>query len=156
MKEIAKQISSIFPEGLFSEICGLIEKSKNTIAVRINAEITILYWHIGHRINTDFLDNKRGSYGKQIVSQLATILSEKYGKEFEIRNLRRMMQFAKQFNDFSIVSQVATQLSWSHFIELLPLKDALKREFYLTLSVHEGWGRDILRGRTYGYKWQTR
>ena len=145
MKKIAEQDSLLFPKGLFREICGLIEKSKNTIAVRISAEITLLYWHIGHRINTEILDSKRASYGKQIVSQLATILSEKYGKEFEVRNLRRMMQFAKQFNDYSIVSQAATQLSWSHFIELLPLKDTIKQEFYLTLSIQEQWGRDILR-----------
>ena len=33
-----------------------------------------------------------------------------------------MMQFAEQFLDFEIVSQAATQLSWAHIIEILPLK----------------------------------
>lgn len=32
------------------------------------------------------------------------------------------MQFANQFTDFQIVLPLARQLSWSHFVELLPLK----------------------------------
>ena len=43
-------------------------------------------------------------------------------KNFELRNLRRMMQFAEQFPNIEIVSPLATQLSWTHFIELPPKK----------------------------------
>jgi predicted nuclease of restriction endonuclease-like (RecB) superfamily len=107
----------------------------------------MLYWHIGDRINCEVLDSKRAEYGKQIVSQLATQLTQKYGKEFENRNLRRMMQFSKQFPNSQIVSQAATKLSWSHFIELLPIQDELQREFYLSMAAHEQWGRDLLRKR---------
>jgi hypothetical protein len=42
-----------------------------------------------------------------------------------------MMQFAEQFPDFGIVSPLTTQLSWSHIIEVLPLKTAQARLFYL-------------------------
>jgi predicted nuclease of restriction endonuclease-like (RecB) superfamily len=54
-----------------------------------------------------------------------------YGRSFEARNLRRMMQFAEQFPDFGIVSALTTQLSWSHVVEVLPLKTAQARLFYL-------------------------
>ncbi len=64
----------------------ILTSFKSLISTRINAEITLLYWQIGNRINTEVLDAKRGNYGKQIVSQLATILTEKYGKECEFRN----------------------------------------------------------------------
>ena len=40
-----------------------------------------------------------------------------------------------------IVAQVATKLSWSHFIEVLPLKEPLQREFYLTIAATERWSR---------------
>ena len=83
----------------------------------------MLFWKIGQRINNEVLDNKRADYGKQIVSALTTQLTEKYGRSFGIRNLRRMMQFAEQFFDFEIVSALPTQLSWSHFVEILPLKN---------------------------------
>jgi len=44
--------------------------------------------------------------------------------------------------DYKIVSPVATQLSWSHFTEVLPLKDGLQREFYLTMAGFEGWSNN--------------
>ena len=73
-------------------------------------------------------------------------MQHEYGKNgFEPRNIRRMMQFAQQFPEFRIVSRVATKLSWSHFIEVLSLKDELQREFYITLAASERWGRDKLR-----------
>ena len=41
-----------------------------------------------------------------------------------------MMQFAEQFNDFQIVVTLSRQLSWSHFVELLPLKTIEAKFFY--------------------------
>lgn len=85
------------------------------------------------------------------MSQHATQLQTTYGKRgFQERNIRRMMQFADLFCDFQIVSQAATKLSWSHFIELLSLKEEIKRDFYLTLAMSESWGRDSLRNKIDG------
>jgi predicted nuclease of restriction endonuclease-like (RecB) superfamily len=42
-----------------------------------------------------------------------------------------MMQFSDQFTDFAIVSPSATQLSWSHIIEILPLKTQEAKLYYL-------------------------
>ena len=86
------------------------------------------------------LDNKRADYGKQIVSAVSTQLQAEYGKKgFEPRSIWRMMQFAQEFPDEQIVATVSTQLSWSHVIEILPLKDNIQREFYLTLAASEKW-----------------
>jgi len=145
MNKLANINSQIKPDILFKDVSTLIEQARNRVAVVVNIEFTMLYWHIGERINKEILVNQRAEYGKQIVSTLSTQLIETYGKGFEIRNLRRMIQFAQLFSDFQIVSQAATQLSWSHFIELLPIKDDLQREFYLTMAMHERWGRDMLR-----------
>lgn len=68
--------------------------------------------------------------GERINNELLNGMRAKYGKQ--------------------IVSQVATQLSWSHFIELLPLKDPLQREFYLSMAVLEKWGRNTLRDKLNG------
>ena len=109
-----------------------------------------MYWKIGHRINIDFFDNQRAGYGKQIMSQLATQLQHFGKRGFQERNIRRMMQFAELFPDFQFVSQAATKLSWSHFIELLSLKEEIKRDFYLTMTLNETWGTDALRGKIDG------
>lgn len=136
---------------LYSDICKLQDEARTFVANTANKSMTLLYWKIGERINTDLLDGKRAQYGKQIVSHLATQLQLNYGKRgFEERNIRRMIQFTVLFPDFQIVSQAATKLSWSHFIELLSLKEALKREFYLTMALSESWGRDTLRNKIEG------
>jgi hypothetical protein len=63
------------------------------------------------------------------VSTLSTQLKERYGKNFELRNLRRLMQFAEQFTDTQIVVPMARYLSWSHFF-LSPLKNYDAAMFY--------------------------
>lgn len=131
---------------LLNDLCSIIEKARSKVATTVNSAITMMYWHIGKRINTDLLDNKRAKYGEQIVSTVSSQLQLIYGKRgFDVRNIRRMMQFASCFEDEQIVSEVATQLSWSHFLEVLPLKNELEQEFYLTLASSEHWGTKRLR-----------
>ncbi len=115
------------PSKLFNDVCNLIDSAKSRVASTANIEMTLLYWQIGKCVNNDLLDGQRADYGKQIVLQLATQLQTVYRiKGFEVRSIRRMMQFARLFPDIQIVSQAATQLSWSHFIELLFLNKEMK------------------------------
>ena len=73
--------------------------------------MTMMYWHIGERINREVLGNERAEYGKQIVSQVATQLQKEYGRKgFEPCSIWRMMQFAKLFPDSQIVAQLARKL----------------------------------------------
>jgi hypothetical protein len=96
---------------LFENISALIEQSRRTIYAQANSTTVSLFWQIGKYINGGVLEDKRADYGEQVVITLSQMLEEKYGRSFEIRNLRRMMQFAEQFPDFEIVSPAATQLS---------------------------------------------
>ena len=131
---------------LMTDLRQIIDEAQIHVASTANYELTMMYWYIGERINRVVLGNERADYGKQIVPQVATQLQALYGsKGFEIRNVRRMMQFAQQIKEEKIVSQLATKLSWSHFIEVLSLKDELQKEFYLTLAANELWGRNRLR-----------
>jgi len=79
------------------------------------------------------------------VPTLSAQLTKKYSKNFELRNLRRMMQFADQFSDLEIVSPLATQLSWTHFVEHMPLKNEKAREFYIREAAERHWGKRELR-----------
>ena len=76
-----------------------------------NSTLTLLFWHIGSRINKEILQNKWADYGKQIVLILSTQLKYRYGRNFELGNLRRMIQFAVQFPEIKIVGPLARQLS---------------------------------------------
>lgn len=121
---------TILGNDLFNELSQLIEQSKQQVAVQANSAVTILFWQVGNRINQDILQNKRAEYGKQIVPTLSTQLENKYGRNFEVKNLRRMMQFAEQFTDFQIVVTLSRQLSWSHYLAILPIKTHEAKVFY--------------------------
>jgi len=132
-------------QALFIEISALIEQSRRAIFTQASGVTVLLFWNIGRRINSETLRNKRADYGKRIVSRLATQLAEKYGRSFELRNLRRMMQFAEQFPDIEIVSPAATQLSWAHIVEILPLRKLEAKIYYLNAAARSLSGRDGLR-----------
>ena len=130
---------------LFDDLSQMIEQGRHAIAEHANSTVILTFWRVGKRVNETVLQNNRAEYGKRIVSTVSTQLRAKYGQSYELRNLRRMMQFAEQFPDFEIVSRPATQLSWAHFVEILPLKSQEAKLFYLTEAVHENIGRDELR-----------
>ena len=130
---------------LFQDLARIIDQGKNQLAKQVNSTIAVVYWQVGKKINEHILNNQRAEYAKEIVSTVSAQLKQVYGKSFEERNLRRMIQFVEVFPDIQIVSQVATQLSWSHFIELLPLKTTEARIYYAHKSIDESWGRNELR-----------
>lgn len=73
------------------------------------------------------------------MSPIATQLEEKFGRSFELKNLYRMMQFAKLFPKREIVVTLSRQLSWSHFVILLPIKEEEQRNFYAQMIASERW-----------------
>ena len=130
---------------LVTEISALIEQCRQTVQTQANAATTLLFWNVGKRINDDILKNKRADYGKQIVPEIAKRLTEKYGRSFEARNLRRMMQFAEQFADAEIVVPLARQLTWSHVLILLPLKNMDAKLYYAKQTTENQLGKRALR-----------
>lgn len=126
-------------DSLFQELRDLIDETRAKVATAVNASLTMLYWRIGKRLNEDVLQGERAAYGEQLVVDLSHRLSEEYGRGFSPTNLRRMIQFAIVFPDEQIVVSLIRQLSWTHFLALIPLKDPLQREFYAQMCRVEGW-----------------
>ena len=77
-----------------------------------------MYWNIGHTINTFVLQGSRAEYGKQIVATVSRQLAMEFGSGFEEKNVRRMMQFATEYQNFEIVATLMRQLPWSHFTSM--------------------------------------
>lgn len=132
-----KKINS--EDQIFKDVARLIEESKQHVAQTVNSTLTLLYWKIGKRINHEVLQNQRADYGKQIVATLSQQLTLAYGKGFNYSGLTRMVKFAEVFPDERIVVSAMRQLSWSHFVELIPLKQPLQREFYAEMCRIENW-----------------
>jgi predicted nuclease of restriction endonuclease-like (RecB) superfamily len=132
---------------LFQEIRQLIDSAKQRAAIAINAEITLLYWQIGHRIQTEILQGQRAGYGKQIISNLSQQLTQAYGNGWSEKQLRHCLHFAETFSDERIVSALRRQLSWTHIKTLIYIDDSLKRDFYIEMSCLEHWSSRQLQER---------
>lgn len=138
-KKSITKVKNIPAHDLFNELSQLIEQSRTEVAVYANSSLTMLFWQVGRRINEHVLKNKRAEYGKQIVPTLSAQLESAYGQNFTEKNVRRMMRFAEQFSQIDIVVPMARQLSWSHFVEFLPVKNPEAKLFYGQLAIEQRW-----------------
>jgi len=144
MKPVAPEAAA--PQ-LLGDIRQLIEQSRGQVAAAVNSALTMLYWHIGHRIRTEVLGSERAAYGERIVSAVSRQLEADYGRGFSEKNLRRMVQFAELYPDEQIVVSLTRHLSWTHVLVLLPLKEPLARDFYAQMCGLERWSVRTLRER---------
>ncbi len=96
------------------------------------------------------MKEKRAEYGKEIVVTVSRQLVSEFGEGFTDKNLRRMIQFAEAFPDMEIVVTLSRQLSWSHFVGILPIKDDLQRDFYAEMCRIERWSVRTLRKKIDG------
>lgn len=105
-------------------------KERNTV---------ITYFEIGRLLN-----EAGGKYGDNIIDEYSKKLATEVGKKYNRRTLFRIRQFYILFCDEK-VSQLATQLSWSHYVELLPLKNIDEIRYYIKICKEQAIGRNLLR-----------
>lgn len=129
---------------LLSDLRQLIAAARQDVARQVNSALVLLYWRVGQRIRRDVLKEKRAEYGEEIVATLSQQLVTEFGQGFSEKNLRRMVQFAEVFPDEKIVVALIRQLSWTHFLRLIPIDDPLKRDFYTEMCRIERWSTRTL------------
>lgn len=132
-------------QDLMKDLKDLVAQTKSQLAIQVNSAMVVLYWKIGDRINKDILENKRAQYGKEIIVQISRQLTLEFGSSFSEKNIRKMMQFASVFDDFQIVASAMRQLSWTHFLLLIPISEDVKRKFYLEICKIENWSVRTLK-----------
>lgn len=129
------------------DVRALIVAARQRVGLFVNQELTLLYWDVGRRLRIEVLREQRADYGKAVVDHLVIALSQEFGSGFGRRNLFNMLRFAEVFVDRQIVQTLSAQLSWSHFVEILPLDEPLKREFYTELARLHRWSVRTLRDK---------
>lgn len=146
---VVRRVTGMSPS-LLGDIRTLIEATRSQVARTVNSELVLMYWQIGTRIRQDILHEKRAEYGEQIVAALGRQLEAEFGRGFDEKNLRRMIQFAEVYPDESIVAALRRQLGWSHFKTLIPLRDPLQRDFYAEMCRIERWSTRTLHAKIQG------
>ena len=96
-------------------------KERNTV---------ITYFEIGKLLN-----EAGGKYGDNIIGKYSKKLMLEVGKKYNERTLRRMRQFFVTFNNEKW-STLSTKLSWSHYSELLSIKEEHKLYYYFLYLIH--------------------
>ena len=114
---------------IFADISTMIYDAKNEVMLRVNTSVITLYWNIGKKLSEEVLQGKKADYGKNIIGDLSERLTAEYGKGFEKSSVFKMVKFYQEFQEFEKVATLSQQLTWSHFVELLPIEDELKRDF---------------------------
>lgn len=93
--------------------------------------LKFLSWKVGERIRREVLREKRAGYGEEILQSLSAKLETELGRGFSARNLANMVCFAEVFPDREIVVSLIRELTWTHFIALIPLKGRVVSESLL-------------------------
>ena len=119
----------IISNQLTEEIRDLILIARNDISQNINKTLLNTYWNIGKAIvEKEQLGNIRAEYGKEIWIKVSKKLTQEMGKGFSKSNLFNMKRF---YLTYSKIPDASGILSWSHYCELMTIKEEEKRNFYL-------------------------
>lgn len=125
----------------FSEVIARIETAKNRAFSKVNDELILLYWDIGHMISYKLANSE---WGNKVVDELAFFIKNNYPeiKGFTRRNLYRMKQFYETYKDEEIVAPLVTQLSWTNNLTILSkAKTIEEKEFYIRLAIKERYSK---------------
>jgi len=147
-------MKTITPKSLLKDLRELIAEARQDVARQVNSALVLLYWRVGKRIRQDILKQKRAKYGEEIVATLSKQLTEEFGEGWSRYNLSRMIHFVECFPEDQIVATLSQQLGWSHFKEIIPLEDDLKRDFYAEMCRIERWNTRTNPSGTNGKVWR--
>ncbi len=143
MNELQTKEEQELENKMYLEIKDLIESSKRKAYITVNTILLDLYWHIGENIVNNLQKGKeKAKYGEHILRNLSMRLTAQYGKSFSKRNLERMRKF---YVCYPIATTLLSQLSWSHYLELLKVKDENIRNFYMQECINSRWDVRTLR-----------
>jgi len=124
IKNINNELMDI--ENIYKNIKEKIIIARGKMLKHIDTTMTEVYWYVG-KITYELSNNStKASYGKQIIDALSSRLTNEFGSGFSPVSIRRMRKF---YEIYPIWSAVPTELSWSHFQELIRVDEKKKENF---------------------------
>ena len=133
---------------IYQEIHDLLHKARQNIISNVNYTMTKTYFLIGKRIVEEEQNgNKRAEYGKNLIKTLSKKLTKEFGKGFSETNLEQMRKFFKVYGIPQTLSEeFQFNLSWSHYLILMRIKDINARNFYEIEAFENNWSlRELKR-----------
>lgn len=82
------------PEELFGRIVSILEEARGAVVRAVNTNMVLAYWLIGREIVYDLqAGEERAQYGKQLLADLSSRLTRRYGNGFSVPNLQNFRKF---------------------------------------------------------------
>ncbi len=108
-----------------------------------NRNDLISYYNVGKLLIEAQGGEARAKYGDNLIKEYSIKLTKELGKGYSTRTLKLM----RKFYLFQKGQAVPAQLTWSHYIELLPIKDINKINYYINISINQRLSYRELRKR---------
>ena len=89
------------------------------------------YYNVGKLLIEAQGGEDRAKYGDGLIKEYSKRLTKELGKGYSTRSLKNMRKFYLLFEKGQ---PLAAQLSWSHYCELLSLKDINEIEYYIKIT----------------------
>lgn len=170
MSEMKKHSSDFY-----FRISELLKSARKNVVQAVNSTMVVTYFEIGRLIVVEEQKGKeRAEYGKQIIKELSSKLSNEFGKGFSQRNLEQMRQFYLTYSKAQTLSAESRKdfpaenlnqnrslqltyskgqmlsdefkLSWSHYLLLMRIDNVAERKFYEIEAYENTWSlRELQR-----------
>lgn len=147
---------------LLNDLRELVRSARHSAATTVNTLQVLTNFEIGRRIvEHEQQGAKRAGYGQELLKTLSQRLTEEFGRGFSPVNLSHMRRFFQAWKDrvlsvarsegqiFQLPTEKSGQggaspilaftLSWTHYVELLSIKNPSERSFYEIEAANEGW-----------------
>ena len=147
-----------------NELCknsiDLVEYARGITAKQINIIQLMTFYSIGRWIVEEQQQGEnRAKYGQRVIKRLSEALTEQYGRGFSVDTLENARRFFITYQDrisetmfrkfaveksetvFSLFEKESPfTLPWSHYLQLMRIKDENERKFYEIEATNEAWG----------------
>ncbi len=115
-----------------------INKEIKKMELDIKGRVTVGYWRVGRWIRRELLKNKnRAGYGDHLYEQLALLVN------MSEATLKRTVRFHQLYS----IRSLMTELTWTHFLHLMAVKDEDQRKQLEHQAIAKGWNSYELKDR---------
>ena len=135
--DIKKGCAAESRDELLNDIRTILVQAKVQVARQVNSELLSAYWQVGrHIVEYEQRGKTRADYGTSMLKNLSEKLVAEFGNSFNLTNLKLIRLLYLRFPKGDALRH---QLNWTHYRELLKVKEDAAMKFYLDECVACGW-----------------
>ena len=124
------------PDGFYEQVRGILDAARGKAMRAVNFAMVEAYWEVGRSIVEQQGGAGRAEYGTALIKELSKRLTADLGKGFTPTNLTYMREF---YLAFPIYHSLSDKLTWTHYRQLIRVKDEKAREFYMRECAKQAW-----------------